>query len=89
MLGANIKIVEGYQGGEINLALQRGEIEGMAVAYNNLKRVTPDWLPSGFIRIVAQFAHDYRIPEFPDVPTGRELVHSSPDDLCPRQILRK
>ena len=80
VLGANIKIVEGYQGAEVNLALQRGEIDGMAVAYNNLKRITPDWLPSGFIRIVAQYAHNYRIKEFPDVPTGRELVRSR-DDL--------
>jgi tripartite-type tricarboxylate transporter receptor subunit TctC len=81
IFGAQIDVVEGYKGAEVNLALQRAEIDGMGSAYNNLARVNPEWLSDKFVNVLVQFGHDRRLPQFPDTPTAHELV-TSPDDLA-------
>jgi tripartite-type tricarboxylate transporter receptor subunit TctC len=78
-LGANIKVLEGYRGEEVNLAFERGEVHGAGTSYINLVREKPDWLSQKFIRIIAQFGHDKRLPGLSDVPTARELAHTPAD----------
>ncbi len=80
-LGANVKMINGYKGREINLALERGEIDGGGTSYSNILRRTPHWIPKKVARLVVQYGHAKRIARLPDVPTAQELAQNS-DDLA-------
>ena len=75
-LGLNIKLVAGYSdNGAIFLAVDRGEVNGRTVDLTTMKALRPDWLkPAGDMHALVQFARATRHPDFPDVPTARELA---------------
>jgi tripartite-type tricarboxylate transporter receptor subunit TctC len=75
-LGLNIKLVAGYpDNGAIFLAVDRGEVNGRTVDLTTMKSLRPDWLkPSGGMHGLVQFARPTRHPDFPDLPTARELA---------------
>jgi tripartite-type tricarboxylate transporter receptor subunit TctC len=77
-LGINVKLVEGYpDSGAIFLAVDRGEINGRTVDLSSMKSFRPAWMgPNGGMRTLVQFARATRHPEFPDVPTARELARN-------------
>src|SRR5215831_18430359 len=77
-LGINVKLVEGYQdSGAIFLAVDRGEIGGRTVDLSSMKSFRPGWMtPNGGMRALVQFARATRHPDFPDVPTARELARN-------------
>ena len=74
-LGAKLKIVGGYQGGpEIDLAMQRGEVEGrVSITWTSLKGTRAEWLSNHQVRVLAQMGLE-RNPELPDVPNVLEYV---------------
>jgi tripartite-type tricarboxylate transporter receptor subunit TctC len=76
VLGLNIKLVAGYpDNGAIFLAVDRGEVNGRTVDLTTMKSLRPDWLkPGGAMRALVQFARVARHPDFPDVPTAREIA---------------
>lgn len=80
-MGVKMKLITGYTGPEMDLALERGELDGLGGSLANLKNQTPQWIEKKFIRILAQFGRPTRHPDLPDVPLGRELV-TNPDDLA-------
>jgi tripartite-type tricarboxylate transporter receptor subunit TctC len=75
-LGLNIKLVAGYpDNGAIFLAVDRGEVNGRTVDLTTMKALRPDWLkPDGGMHGLVQFVRATRHPDFPDVPTARELA---------------
>jgi tripartite-type tricarboxylate transporter receptor subunit TctC len=75
-LGLNIKLVAGYpDNGAIFLAVDRGEVNGRTVDLTTMKALRPEWLkPGGDMHALVQFARATRHPDFPDVPTARELA---------------
>jgi tripartite-type tricarboxylate transporter receptor subunit TctC len=75
-LGFNIKLIAGYpDSGAIFLAVDRKEAEGRTVDYSSVKTSKPDWLKAdGNMRVLVQFGRTTRHPDFPDVPTARELA---------------
>jgi len=77
-LGINVRVVEGYaDSGAIFLAVERGELDGRTVDLSSMKSLKPDWLaPDGAMRALVQFARATRHPDFPDVPTARELARN-------------
>jgi tripartite-type tricarboxylate transporter receptor subunit TctC len=77
-LGLNIKLVDGYlDSGAIFLAVDRGEINGRTVDLSSMKSFRPAWMaPNGAMRALVQFARATRHPDFPDVPTARELARN-------------
>jgi len=77
-LGISVRVVEGYpDSGAIFLAVDRGELDGRTVDLSSMKSLKPDWLdPNGTMRALVQFARATRHPEFPDVPTARELARN-------------
>jgi tripartite-type tricarboxylate transporter receptor subunit TctC len=77
----SIKIVKGYTGDVINMALERGEIDGLSTGWSNVLRETPQWIKDNLARPIVQFGHEKRITALPDVPTARELAQT-PDDLA-------
>jgi tripartite-type tricarboxylate transporter receptor subunit TctC len=75
-IGLHVKQVVGYPDSTaIFLAIERGEVHGRTVDLSSVKSVKPQWLESqsGY-RVLVQFARATRHPDFPDVPTARELA---------------
>jgi tripartite-type tricarboxylate transporter receptor subunit TctC len=74
LLGMKFKLVQGYKGsGEIQIAMERKEVEGICLAYDSLMR--GNLARQGQINILLQAAiePDARIK---DVPMGLEQAHS-------------
>jgi tripartite-type tricarboxylate transporter receptor subunit TctC len=84
VLGTRFKIISGYQTtAEINIAMERGEIQGRAGNnFNSLKVEHGEWLTTGKINILTQVGIE-RDLEFPNVPLLRDLAKSEED----RQVL--
>jgi tripartite-type tricarboxylate transporter receptor subunit TctC len=76
VLSFNLKIIAGYRGGnEINLALDRGEVDARLTAMSGTRSSRPAWfLPDSPMHVLVQFARTTRHPQFPDVRTARELA---------------
>jgi len=74
IVGTKFKVVAGYKStAEVNLALERGEVEGRAGNnFNSLKMENGDWLRDGKIRLIAQVGLE-RDPEFPQLPLMMEF----------------
>src|SRR3954471_1229168 len=75
-LGLNMKLVLGYRdSAAVFLAMERGEVSGRTTDLSAIQSTRPDWLkPGGGFRLLVQFARLTRHPNYPDVPTARELV---------------
>jgi tripartite-type tricarboxylate transporter receptor subunit TctC len=79
LIGTKMKVLTGYQGqNEINLAAERGEVQGNNTGLSNLTVNKADWLRDGKVRILMQFGNE-RLPQLPDVPTAIELASSDAD----------
>jgi tripartite-type tricarboxylate transporter receptor subunit TctC len=92
MAGTRIRLVSGYPGTrEILLAIEKDEVKGLCgFSWSSLQAQRPDWLKSGFIRVLVQ-EHDKGNPtinkmgvplavDFAKTPENRkvmELIYSS------------
>ena len=74
LLGTKLKIVSGYPGGnDINLAIERGEVEGRcALSYSSLLSTRPEWVKDNKLRVLLQLSFD-KHPDLPNVPTILEV----------------
>ncbi len=79
VLRGNLRLIDSYQNSDLNLAIERGEIDGTSTGYLNIQRETPDWLSNRKINILVQFGHAQRLPSLPDVPTAQELIANADD----------
>jgi tripartite-type tricarboxylate transporter receptor subunit TctC len=84
LLGTKFKIVTGYPGGnEVNLALERGEIDGRGSnSWASWKTTHPDWVKEKKIIVLVQVGLQ-RAPDLADVPLLYELAGNDMD----RQVL--
>ena len=75
-LGLNLKLVLGYRdSAAVFLAMERNEVSGRTIDLSAIQSVKPDWLkPGGGYRLLVQYGRLTRHPNFPDVPTARELA---------------
>jgi tripartite-type tricarboxylate transporter receptor subunit TctC len=72
-LGTKFKIVSGYKGvRDLNLALERGEIDGQVNPWSSLKSEHPDWMSSG--KVFTIIATGARAADLPGVPLLADLV---------------
>lgn len=72
--GTNIKIVTGYRGGpDVDIAAERGEVDGRVASWGFLKGQRPQWLKEGTVVVPFQTGLR-RHPELPDVPLIPELA---------------
>jgi tripartite-type tricarboxylate transporter receptor subunit TctC len=85
VLGTRFRIIAGYKSSaEVNLAMERGEVEGRAGNnWNSLKVENGDWLKDGSIRLITQIGLE-RDPELGDVPLLLDLARTSEE----RDVLR-
>jgi hypothetical protein len=74
-MGAQIRIVSGYPGGnEINLAIERGEIDGRcALSWSSVKATHQAWVDQKKINVLTQVSFA-RHPDLPDVPLFLDLA---------------
>jgi tripartite-type tricarboxylate transporter receptor subunit TctC len=84
LIGTKFKLVTGYPGGnEVNLAMERGEIDGRASnSWAAWKSTHPDWIADKKIIVLVQIGLK-RAPDLADVPLLFELAGNSID----RQVL--
>ncbi len=74
LLGTKFKIVMGYKSSEdLNLAIQRGEVEARAFSMASVKGQRSEWVTEKKINFIAQ-AGSHRAHEIPDVPLLTELA---------------
>lgn len=80
-LGINVHVVHGYPGGStLYLAVDRGEMDGRMVGLSSINSRHREWLGKDSpVRIILQFARPTAHPDFPDIPTARELAKSEAD----------
>ncbi len=83
-VGTKFKLVNGYTGGkEIELAMQRGEVDGRGGnSWASLTSNNPEWISQKQVSIIAQFGAE-KEKDLPDVPLLQDLVTSDRD----RQII--
>jgi tripartite-type tricarboxylate transporter receptor subunit TctC len=81
LLGTKFKIVTGYKGGnEINLAMERGEVQARNNTWSSWKATRPAWLKDSKITVIAQAgprAPDLNAPSVEDAarnPEERALI---------------
>ena len=79
VLGANIKIIEGYEGRQMHLAFERGEIDGIGAGYDTIARDRPDWIKDKKLSFIVQYGSGKRIKQLPDVPTAGESAQNDLD----------
>jgi tripartite-type tricarboxylate transporter receptor subunit TctC len=86
MLGTKFQIIRGYSGGDLMLAVERGEVQGRCgFGWASLKATKPDWIQNKKINILAQFSYKPH-PELSDVPVMMDLV-SKPEDKRALQLI--
>jgi tripartite-type tricarboxylate transporter receptor subunit TctC len=77
VLRLNLNVVRGYTGAApLFLAMGRKEIDGQLVGMSSVKTGQRDLWEKRAFRTLLQFGRTTRHPEFPNVPTGRELAPS-------------
>jgi tripartite-type tricarboxylate transporter receptor subunit TctC len=57
------------------LAVERGEVDGGSVAWNTLKTARPQWIESGFVKVILQYGLTPN-PELPNVPLAGDIVQT-------------
>jgi tripartite-type tricarboxylate transporter receptor subunit TctC len=77
VLGTKFKIVTGYTGGnQINLAMERGEVQARNNTWSSWKATKPDWLRDKKLSIIVQAGP--RAPDL-DAPSLEDLTRSDED----------
>jgi tripartite-type tricarboxylate transporter receptor subunit TctC len=65
-LGTKFKLVQGYKGStEVDLAIERGEVEGQSDSFSAMRKHFPDWRKK--LSILAQLSLT-KHPDLPDIP---------------------
>jgi len=83
-LGTKFKIVTGYPGGnQINLAMERGEVQARNNTWSSWKATRPQWVKDKQIYVVAQAGP--RAPDL-DAPSVEELA-KTPDDRLTIELI--
>jgi tripartite-type tricarboxylate transporter receptor subunit TctC len=80
VLDTKLKIISGYRsGGEVSLALERGEIHGrMGWSWSSVVSTNPEWLRDRKIINMVQFSTT-KHADLPDVPLVTELARNDDD----------
>lgn len=71
--GANLDVIPGYQsGGDTNLAMERGEVQGRGNFFEGFLATNPDWVAEGKVRFVYRMGPPN--PALEGVPTPADFV---------------
>jgi tripartite-type tricarboxylate transporter receptor subunit TctC len=71
--GARIRVIPGYKsGGETNLAMERGEVQGRGNYYEGFLATNPDWVRDRKVRFIFRLGPDH--PDLRGVPAGSQYA---------------
>jgi tripartite-type tricarboxylate transporter receptor subunit TctC len=74
-LGMNVKVIDYKEKNAVDIALMRGEVDAMGIAYDNLRKRHPEWIENKTVRPLVQFVRK-RTARLPDVAASSELVQT-------------
>ena len=81
LVGTKFKLVSGYKGNDIDLAMERGEVDGRAgQSWDGWKLTKPDWVRDKRLNVLVQLGLT-RAKDLPDVPLISELASSDEQKL--------
>ena len=81
VLGTSYNVITGYRSGsDLNLAMERGEVDGWAASWENLIGTRPQWLTEKKVSVLVSFTFE-RKEQIPDVPTLLELAPPDTKDI--------
>jgi tripartite-type tricarboxylate transporter receptor subunit TctC len=73
IVGARLKVIAGYKsGGETNLALERGEVEGRGNYYEGFLATNADWVRDKKVKFVFKMGPDH--PDLAQVPAAKRYM---------------
>jgi tripartite-type tricarboxylate transporter receptor subunit TctC len=79
VLGTRFKLVMGYRGvADLDLALEKGEIQGRGGAWLSWKTLKSDWLEQKKVRVLVQVGLK-RSPDLPDIPLLTDFARNDDD----------
>ena len=80
LLGAKVRAISGYPGGnEMNLAMQRGEVDGRCgMGWGAVKVTSADLIKSKELKVLLQTSID-KHPDLLDVPNAYDMVKTDSD----------
>jgi len=86
LVGTQFKLITGYSGGDLDLALERGEVEARCGhGWGALKALQPGWIKEQKVFIPIQLSLRPN-PELPGVPTLLEFV-KNPEDRQALEVM--
>jgi tripartite-type tricarboxylate transporter receptor subunit TctC len=65
---------------EITLDVERGALQGRSISVGTLETTHPEWISDGFI-VPLVYAEPERHPDFPDVPSIKEIATPATEEL--------
>src|SRR5262249_55251813 len=85
LLGTKFKVATGYPGGnEINLAMDRREVMGRTLQWDNWISQRPQWIKDGKVNFLLQIGP--KVPELANIPALADLV-SDPEETAVVRLL--
>lgn len=75
LLNTRFKIISGYNGPDLALAIERNEVQGQCNSWSSVKSLRADWLKNKTINILVQLSSE-KEPELPSVPLMMDFVES-------------
>ena len=75
LLKTRFKIISGYNGPDLALAIERNEVQGQCNSWSSVKSLRAEWLKNKMINILVQLSTE-KEPELPDVPLMMDFVES-------------
>ena len=74
VLGTKFKIIHGFRGGSrINLAMERGEVEGQTQSWSSLRNGNPEWISGNKVNVFVQLSLK-KHPDLPNVPLVFDFI---------------
>lgn len=83
--GAQLEISTGYSsGGETNLAIERGEVQGRGNYYSGFLATNPDWIRDGKLKFLFKMGPDH--PDLAEVPAAADIVAATGNEDYMRML---
>jgi tripartite-type tricarboxylate transporter receptor subunit TctC len=85
MLGTRFKMVTGYPGsGQLNLAMERGEVDGRNNSWTSIKSTKPNWITDKLIHVLVYSGP--KQDDLPGVPHFLDLIQDPEDRAVARVV---
>jgi tripartite-type tricarboxylate transporter receptor subunit TctC len=89
LLGLKFKLVRGYEGsGQVNIAMERGEVQAQIVGWDSFKAARPTWIADGVVKVIGHYSLEDP-PELRPYPRIVDLAKTDADRQALRLVLAR